>query len=198
VRIADTRTGSGQTNAGSTLVAGATLTVQATGQGGVPATGVSAVEVNVTEAANTAGGFLTVFPQGNTAPIVSNLNFVSGQIIANRVIVPVNPANGQFSIFNHAGNTDVVVDVDGYFTDSTGASGAGSLFNPVTVARVIDTRIPSPSPIGPNGNLNVPITGHNNVPAGASAAVLNVTEADNAAGGFLTVSPTTPAPSPRT
>jgi hypothetical protein len=193
-RITDTRAGSGQTNAGSTLTAGGTLTVQATGKGGVPATGVSAVEVNVTEAANTAGGFLTVFPQGNTAPTVSNLNFVSGQIVANRVIVPVNPANGQFSIFNHAGNTDVVVDVDGYFTDSTGASGAGSLFNTVTPApaRVIDTR--SSSPIGPNGNLNVPITGHNNVPAGASAAVLNVTEASNTAGGFLTISPTTPAP----
>src|ERR1035437_9926056 len=188
-RITDTRAGSGQTNAGMTLTAGGTLTVQATGKGGVPATGVSAVEVNVTEAANTAGGFLTVFPQGNTAPTVSNLNYVSGQIIANRVIVPVNPANGQFSIFNHAGNTDVVVDVDGYFTDSTGASGAGSLFNPVTVARVIDTR--SSSPIGPNGNLNVPITG---IPSGASAAVLNVTEASNTAGGFLTVSPTTPAP----
>jgi hypothetical protein len=188
-RITDTRAGSGQTNAGSTLTAGGTLNVQATGQGGVPATGVSAVEVNVTEAANTAGGFLTVFPQGNTAPTVSNLNFVSGQIVANRVIVPVNPANGQFSIFNHAGNTDVVVDVDGYFTDSTGASGAGSLFNPAPVARVIDTR--SGSPIGPNGNLNVPITG---IPAGASAAVLNVTEASNTAGGFLTVSPTTPAP----
>ena len=193
-RITDTRAGSGQTNAGMTLTAGGTLAVQATGQGGVPATGVSAVEVNVTEAANTAGGFLTVFPQGNTAPTVSNLNFVSGQIVANRVIVPVNPANGQFSIFNHAGNTDVLVDVDGYFTDSTGASGAGSLFNTVTPApaRVIDTR--SSSPIGPNGNLNVPITGHNNVPAGASAAVLNVTEASNTAGGFLTVSPTTPAP----
>jgi hypothetical protein len=188
-RITDTRAGSGQTNAGSTLTPGGTLTVQATGEGGVPATGVSAVEVNVTEAANTAGGFLTVFPQGNTAPTVSNLNFVSGQIVANRVIVPVNPANGQFSIFNHAGNTDVVVDVDGYFTDSTGASGAGSLFNPAPVARVIDTR--SGSPIGPNGNLNVPITG---IPAGASAAVLNVTEASNTAGGFLTVSPTTPAP----
>jgi hypothetical protein len=188
-RITDTRAGSGQTNAGMTLTAGGTLTVQATGKGGVPATGVSAVEVNVTEAANTAGGFLTVFPQGNTAPTVSNLNFVSGQIVANRVIVPVNPANGQFNIFNHAGNTDVVVDVDGYFTDSTGASGAGSLFNSAPVARVIDTR--SSSPIGPNGNLNVPITG---IPSGASAAVLNVTEASNTAGGFLTVSPTTPAP----
>ncbi len=196
-RITDTRTGSGQANAGKTIAANSSLTVQVTGQGGVPATGVSAVEVNVTEAANTAGGFLTVYPQGNTAPTASNLNFVAGQIIANRVIVPVNPANGQINILNHAGNTDVVVDVDGYFTDSTGASGAGSLFNSVTPSRVIDTR--STSPIGPGGNLNVPIAGHNGVPATGtanppSAAVLNVTEADNTAGGFLTVSPQAPAP----
>lgn len=196
-RITDTRAGSGQANSGDTIGAGGSLTVQAGGVGGVPAAGVSAVEVNLTEAANTAGGFLTAYPQGSSVPTVSNLNFVGGQIVANRVVVPVNPANGQFSIFNHAGSTDVVLDVDGYFTDSTGAAGAGSLYNSVTPSRVIDTR--SSSPIGPGGNLNVVLAGHNGLPAQnsadpVSAAVLNVTEADNTAGGFLTVSPSTPAP----
>ena len=191
-RITDTRAGSGQPNAGHTIGAGQSLTVQVTGAGGVPATGVSAVVLNVTEADNTAGGFLTAYPQGTTAPTASNLNFVPGQIVANRVIVPVS-ASGQINILNHAGNTDVVVDANGYFSDSTGAATAGSLYNPVAPSRVIDTR--SSSPIGPAGNLTVPIAGHNGVPAtGATAAVLNITEASNTAGGFLTVSPTAPAP----
>jgi hypothetical protein len=192
-RITDTRAGSGQPNAGKTIGAGQSLTVQVTGAGGVPATGVSAVVLNVTEADNTAGGFLTAYPQGTTAPIASNLNFLSGQIVANRVIVPVS-ASGQINILNHAGNTDVVVDANGYFSDSTGSPSAGSLFNPVPPARVVDTRN-NPNPIGPAGNLTVPIAGSNGIPAtGTTAAVLNITEPFNTSGGFLTVSPTAPAP----
>ena len=191
-RITDTRAGSGQPNAGHTIGAGQSLNVQVTGAGGVPATGVSAVVMNVTEADNTAGGFLTAYPQGTTAPTASNLNFVPGQVVANRVIVPVS-ASGQISILNHAGNTDVVVDVNGYFSDSTGAATAGSLFTPVTPARVIDTRN-NPNPIGPDGNLTVPITVNGIAGFGATAAFLNITEPFNTAGGFLTVSPTAPAP----
>src|ERR1035437_2576636 len=182
-RITDTRAGSGQPNAGKTIGAGQSLTVQVTGAGGVPATGVSAVVLNVTEADNTAGGFLTAYPQGTTTPTDSNPNFVPGQTVANRVIVPVS-ASGQIDILNHAGNTDVVVDVNGYFSDSTGAPTAGSLFNPVTPSRIIDTR--NGSPIGPAGTLTVLVAGQNGVPVtGATAAVLNITEADNTAGGFL-------------
>ena len=192
-RITDTRAGSGQPNAGKTIGAGQSLTVQVTGAGGVPATGVSAVVMNVAEADNTAGGFLTAYPQGTTAPTASNLNFVPGQVVSNRVIVPVS-ASGQINILNHAGNTDVVVDANGYFSDSTGAPTAGSLFNPVTPARVVDTRN-NPNPIGPAGNLTVPIAGSNGIPAtGTTAAVLNITEPFNTSGGFLTVSPTAPAP----
>ena len=192
-RITDTRAGSGQPNAGKTIGAGQSLTVQVTGAGGVPATGVSAVVMNVTEADNTAGGFLTAYPQGTTAPTASNLNFVPGQVVSNRVIVPVS-ASGQINILNHAGNTDVVVDANGYFSDSTGAPTAGSLFNPVPPARVVDTRN-NPNPIGPAGNLTVPIAGSNGIPAtGTTAAVLNITEPFNTSGGFLTVSPTAPAP----
>ncbi|HEY6539067.1 MAG TPA: hypothetical protein VI138_08550, partial [Candidatus Dormibacteraeota bacterium] len=47
-RIADTRPGSGQGYAGGTLHPNSTLTVQVTGQGTVPASGVTAVVLNVT------------------------------------------------------------------------------------------------------------------------------------------------------
>src|SRR5205807_2011595 len=52
-----------------------TIDVQATGQGLVPATGVSAVVINVTATHATAGDFLTVFPTGTAKPLASNLNF---------------------------------------------------------------------------------------------------------------------------
>src|SRR5713101_5748179 len=102
-RITDTRAGSGQTNAGKTLAAGTTLNVTATGVGGVPGTGVSAVVINVTAVDQTANGFFTVFPQGTTLPTASNLNWVPGQTVPNRVIVPV-PAGGQISIYNGLGS----------------------------------------------------------------------------------------------
>src|SRR5712691_7225737 len=59
-RITDTRAGSGQPNAGSTLAAGTTLPVQVTGLGGIPSTGVSAVVLNVTAVNQTSSGYFTV------------------------------------------------------------------------------------------------------------------------------------------
>ena len=67
-RITDTRTGSGQPNAGMTPSAAATLPVQVTGLGTVPA-GASAAVLNVTAVDPTASGFLTVFPEGELSLI---------------------------------------------------------------------------------------------------------------------------------
>ena len=87
-RITDTRSNSGQPNAGKTLTAAATLSVQVTGLGTVPA-GASAAVLNVTAVNPTASGFLTVFPAGTTMPTVSNLNFTPGVTVANLVTVPL-------------------------------------------------------------------------------------------------------------
>ena len=97
-RITDTRPGSGQPNAGKTLAAAATLNVQVTGLGTVPA-GASAAVLNVTAVSPTASGFLTVFPAGITMPTVSNLNFTPGVTVANLVTVPLS-STGMVSIFN--------------------------------------------------------------------------------------------------
>ncbi|MCA1683621.1 MAG: hypothetical protein LC708_00600, partial [Actinobacteria bacterium] len=66
-RILDTRAGTGGFNA--PVGAGGTISVDVTGVGGVPATGVSAVVLNVTATQPTAGeSFLTVFPSGGARP----------------------------------------------------------------------------------------------------------------------------------
>ena len=65
--------------------------LQVTGVGDIPSSGVSAVSLNVTAVnteANDYGGFVTVYPCGDI-PNSSNLNFVTGQTVANSVITAV-------------------------------------------------------------------------------------------------------------
>jgi hypothetical protein len=83
------------------------------GTPGVPATGVAAVVLNVT-ATNTvvATSFVAVFPTGDQRPVVSNLNFNPGQLVANRVIVNLG-TGGNVDFFDTACHTDVVADVAG-------------------------------------------------------------------------------------
>lgn len=103
---------------GGAIPQSTTLNVVVAGRGGVPATGTGAVALNVTVTSPTGAGYLTVYPSGNHAPTASNLNFVPGQSIPNMVIVPVGN-NGEISIYNSAGNSDVIVDVLGWFPNST-------------------------------------------------------------------------------
>ena len=91
-----------------------TVSLQVTGQGGVPATGVSAVVVNVTAVNPTSSGYITVWPSGTTRQQTSNLNFQAGQNIPNLVVVPVG-ADGQIQLFNgSSGTVQLLADVTGY------------------------------------------------------------------------------------
>jgi hypothetical protein len=86
---------------------------------GLPASGVGAVALNVTavNGFDDGGyGFVTVYPcesDSTVAPNSSNLNFAGGQTIPNAVIAPVS-SNG-YVCFSVYGNTDLLVDVSGYF-----------------------------------------------------------------------------------
>ena len=59
------------------------------------------------------GGFLTVYPCASGRPDASNLNFVSGQIVPNLVIAPVD-VNGNICFYSY-GKTHLLADVSGYF-----------------------------------------------------------------------------------
>ncbi len=172
-RLLDTRT------AGTPLTSGGTLDLPVTGAGGVPASGVSGVVLNVTVTNTSAAGFLTVYPAGATRPTASNLNWVAGWTVPNRVFVPVG-TSGKVTFFNFTGSTDLVVDVNGYFTDATAT---GNLFTPASPVRVLDTRI-SAQTLGAGGSLVVPVA-----PSSSTAAVVNVTATNTTAASFLTVYP---------
>ncbi|MHB1486660.1 MAG: fibronectin type III domain-containing protein [Acidimicrobiales bacterium] len=193
-RITDTRPGSGQANAGSTLGPGGTLDVAVAGQGGVPATGASAALVNVTAVTPTSPGYLSVYPSGQARPLASSLNFGSGQTISNLVEVPLS-STGHISVFNLAGYTDVVIDVEGYVSGASGGAG----YEPIFPTRLTDTRAGSGMPnagatLGPGTSLGVQISGAGPIPAsGVSAVALNVTAVDSSQGGYLSVYPSASA-----
>ncbi|MEU8757911.1 hypothetical protein [Streptomyces sp. NPDC048659] len=110
-RLMDTRAGLGVPKA--RVGAKSTVTLDVAGVGGIPATGVTAVVMNVTAVAPTAGGFVSVFPDGTVRTSASNLNFTAGTTIPNLVVVPV--VNGKVSFYNHAGSVDLLADVAGYY-----------------------------------------------------------------------------------
>ena len=80
-------------------------------------------------------GYLTVWPTGQTRPTVSTLNDIPGTIIANAAIVPAG-GGGEVSVYP-SNDTDVIIDINGYF-DTPGTGGL-SLY-PMAPCRVLDTR----------------------------------------------------------
>ena len=189
-RIVDTRTGATDpaTYAGKTLVGAASLNVQVTGVGTVPVPATaSAAVLNITVTNTTEPGFVTVYPGGGTLPLVSNLNFTAAETVANLVTVPLSSA-GIATIYNSAGSTDVIVDVEGYYTSTPSVNGSG-LYNSISPVRALGA-LDFGAPVGPNAAVPVQVTGTiTGVPATATAVVVNATAAHGSAASFLTVYP---------
>ena len=78
----------------------------------------AAVVVNLTGVSPTASTFVTAFPSGEALPVASNLNLVKGQVRPNLAIVKLG-TNGRFSLFNNAGEVDLLADVVGWFPSSS-------------------------------------------------------------------------------
>jgi hypothetical protein len=185
-RLLDTRTGEGGNF--SALSSNAMTELRVTGVGGVPATGATAVVLNVTVDAPLTSGFITAWPSGEQQPTVSNLNYVAGQTVPNLVTVKIG-ANGRVNLYNSEGYTQLVADVVGYYT-ATRPTGGG-LFTAVTPKRVLDTRLGAGVPVAGGTAINVTVTGGaTTVPAGATGVALNVTVDQPTGPGYLTVWPT--------
>lgn len=182
LRRLDTRVGLGAPR--RPVSAGQTIDLAVLGTGDVPPTGVTAVVLNVTAVAPTATGYLTVWPTGEARPTSSNLNFVAGSVVPNLVLCKAG-REGKVSIFNPNGATHVVADVVGYVR---AANGTGVALTPVRPVRLVDTRTVGRSPIGPDADLVLPVTG-GTIPQNAQAVVLNVTATAPTATGYLTVYP---------
>ena len=96
-------------------------------------------------------------------------------------------------MFNAVGNTDVIIDVSGYYK-----AGSGKAFFPIVPGRVLDSRsgatnvgaFSTPWSPGVAGIRDVQIAGLVGVPSDADGVVLNVTVVSPTAGSFLQLWPT--------
>jgi hypothetical protein len=82
-------------------------------------------------------GYLTVWPTGQARPTVSTLNDTTGVVTANAAIVP-SGTSGAISVYP-TDNTDLVIDIDGYFAPSNSGPDPLSLYT-LAPCRVLDTR----------------------------------------------------------
>jgi hypothetical protein len=169
--------------AGGGAVAGGTVRELAiAGQNGVPADA-KAVALNVTAVNPDGPGFVTVYPCDTAIPGTSSLNYAGGQTVPNAVVV--RPGDGGKVCFYTPTTVDIIVDVQGYFTAS---SGIDLLPSP---QRVLSTRdgIAAPKSKVRGGTvlelpLAVPDLGFSGV---FNSAILNITVTNPVGAGFITV-----------
>ena len=128
-------------------------------------------------------GYLSVWPKGESQPVVSTLNNPTGTIVANAALVPAG-AGGAISVYPN-NTTDLIIDINGYFADP--GSGGLSLYT-VTPCRVIDTRDGSGQPF--SGERTVNVVGSPCAPSNtARAFVFNATVVPPGPLGYLTLWP---------
>jgi len=185
VRVVDTR----EPGAGGRLFPGFEVAAAVTGGGGVPASGVAAVALNVTVADAQGPGYLSMYSYDAPArPTVSTINFGSRETIANSAVVAV-PYDGLVKLYASAGFPHVLIDVVGWYTDGSELHAAGGAYHPLTPARLVDTR-ETGATLGPRATLRLPVTTvAGGAPSGARAVVLNVTSVGATADTYLTVWP---------
>src|ERR1022692_937488 len=152
----------------------------------IPPTGVAAYSLNFSVVPHGSLFYMTVWPTGQTRPVVSTLNDIPGQIIANAAIV-VAGTGGNVSVYP-TNDTDLVIDINGYF--ATAGPGGLSLYG-VQPCRVIDTRkVGAGNPF--SGTLSPPV---DVVDAGCAASslaqayVFNASVVPVGALGYLTLWP---------
>ena len=101
---------------------------------GIPSSA-QAYSLNVTAIPRRALQYLTVWPAGQSQPAVSTLNAPTGTVVANGAIVPAGTGGG-VAVYP-TDDTDLVLDIDGYFAPA----GPNALsYYPAPPCRVLDTR----------------------------------------------------------
>ena len=191
-RIVDTRTAIGPLG-GPSIGAQQTREFPVLASGCGISSGAKAYSLNVTAIPKGSLGYLTIWPGGSpTRPVVSTLNATTGTIVANAALVPAS-RSGSISVFA-TDDTDLVIDINGYFGGTATGTSGGLLFYPVPPCRIADTR----APVGPLGGPSIsPLetrdfnpTGKCALPPQAKAYAANVTILPRSTLGYLTLWPT--------
>lgn len=114
-RVIDTRNGAGAFSG--------TLAINVEGSTCAPPATAQAYVFNSTVVPSDSLGYLTLWPDGGTQPIVSTLNSPDGSITSNMAIVPT--TNGSIDAYS-TNPTQLVLDMSSYFAPESGTQGATS------------------------------------------------------------------------
>jgi hypothetical protein len=188
-RVVDTRNADGPFG-GPILSPGTTRSFTIpSGSCGIPTTA-QAYSFNVSVVPSGALGYLTVWPAGQSQPVVATLNSLDGRIKSNAAIIPAG-TNGGVNVYS-TNETQVILDINGYFVP---AATSGTLeFYPMTPCRLVDTRIDllTTGALTAGSTRTLPLRSSScNIPASAQVYSLNVTVVPPNGGvvAYLTVFP---------
>jgi hypothetical protein len=195
-RLLETRAGEGlstvdgQFNAIGARPEQSVTQLQITGRAGVPRR-TDSVVLNITVTNPDRAGFITVYPCSAVRPNAAQLNYAAQSTVSTAVVAKLSDS-GAVCIFS-LGQTDLIVDINGYFPD-------GTSFQAREPARLLETRVGDGlgtadgafNGIGVRTGgsvIELPVGGRLGVPVGASAVVLGITVTGAAAPGFVTMFP---------
>lgn len=189
LRVLDSRSGVG--GPAKALAPGEIRTVQVAGRGSLPASGLSAVAVNVGVLSPARTGSITVFPGGTSWNGTGTISFRAGMMVQSNLTAKLG-SSGTLAFRNNTGAPlQVIADVSGYYLGGT-PTVAGA-FGALAPARMLDTRSGIGGPataVAPGQVRTVAISGHGGVPAsGVSAVAVNVGVLSPGRTGSITVFP---------
>ena len=186
-RVLDTRSADGPFG-GPELAGGTSRTFDIPASACNIPSSAAAYSLNVTVVPDAQLGYLSVWPSGQSRPVVSTLNS-DGRIKANAAIVPAGSGGG---IDVYATDpTQLILDIDGYFVPAGSSTLA---FYPVTPCRVSDTRnatgpLGGPYLGGGTSRAFPMLSSDCSIPSTAMAYSLNFTVVPHGPLGYITVWP---------
>jgi hypothetical protein len=183
VRVLDTRVPIGVAAKGP-LGPGASINISIAGTNGIPASATGVAATVTIPADATAVSYITVWPTGQTRPLASTNNATPGITTPSAGIFGLG-TDGDLSVYNAAGHTNVVIDVTGYLiqanptvtTDATsyapgavvtvnGAGWSNCTAIKVDVFGLGGTTVGSNITPAANGTFTMSFTGSASAPAG--------------------------------
>jgi hypothetical protein len=192
VRLLDSRPGASTVDGAyvgeGPVAAGSTVRVGAVGRAGM-VDGAGSVVLNVTMVTPASPGYAAAFTCGAAESPSSTVNAGAGEVAANLAVVRP----------DESGDVCVFVSTDTHLVvDATGQLATGAIELPDRPRRVLDTRVGEPVAAGAAGivgvrhagsTTSIPVTGVDGIPAGAAAALVNVTTVFPDRPGFIATHP---------
>jgi hypothetical protein len=113
-------------------------------------------------------------------------------VVSNLITVPVGP-DGEIDLYSQVGSTQLIADFEGYYLDAPSPSYTeGAYANVVAPSRMLDTRTGLGTTAGKvqaGHSVRLKAAGVGQVPADATAVILNVTETQPNSAGFVAAVP---------